>query len=144
MKSVNKVILIGNVGSEPEVRYTQKGDPILSFSLATSEKYNDKEETQWHRVSVFGKLAGVMKDYIEKGKPLYVEGQVVYEDWTDKEGNKRNSTKIKVGFGGTIVLLGSKGDGTKSARKPAGSASGSGAEIPVDSNFKASDDDVPF
>lgn len=140
MRSVNKVILIGHVGSDPEVRYTQKGDAILSFTLATSEKYNDREDTQWHRVSVFGKLAGAIKDYVSKGSPLYVEGQIVYEEWTDKEGNKRNTPKIKVGFNGTVNLLGSKGDGTKRTAKKesAGSASGSGAEVPV------SDDEIPF
>lgn len=139
MRSVNKVILIGNVGKDPEVRYTQKGDAILSFSLATSEKYNDEEKVQWHRVSVFGKLAGAIKDYVVKGTPLYVEGQLVYEEWTDKEGNKRSTPKIKVGFGGTVNLLGGKGDGARSTAKPqaAGSASGSGAEIPAD-------DEIPF
>lgn len=141
MRSVNKVILIGHVGNEPEVRYTQKGDAILSFSLATSEKYNDREDTQWHRVSVFGKLAGAIKDYVTKGTPLYVEGQIVYEEWTDKEGNKRNTPKIKVGFNGTVNLLGSKGEGggKRTAKKEtAGSASGSGVEVPV------SDDEIPF
>lgn len=141
MRSVNKVILIGHVGSDPEVRYTQKGDPILSFSLATSEKYKDREDTQWHRVSVFGKLAEAIKDYVAKGSPLYVEGQIVYEEWTDKEGNKRNTPRIKVGFNGTVNLLGSKGDGPKRTAKKesAGSASGSGVEVLV-----SSEDDIPF
>lgn len=139
MRSVNKVILVGHVGNDPEVRYTQKGDPILSFSLATSEKYKDREETQWHRVSVFGKLAEAIKDYVAKGSPLYVEGQIVYEEWIDKDGNKRNTPRIKVGFNGTVNLLGSKGDGgSRPAKKTAGSASGSGVEVPV------GDDEIPF
>lgn len=113
MRSVNKAILIGNVGSDPEIRYTQKGDAIMSFSLATSEKYNGNETVQWHRVSIFGKLASALAEYIVKGTPLYVEGQIRYEDWIDKDGNKRSTTKINVGFGGNVIMLGGKKDGER-------------------------------
>jgi len=145
MKSVNKVTLIGNVGRDPEVRYMQSGDPVMNFSLATTETWKDKsgakqERTEWHRIEVWGKLAEIMKEYIVKGKPVYVEGQIAYDEWTDKDGNKRNATKIKVGFNGNIILLGSGGGGDKATRKPAGSDSGSGAEVP----YKATDDDIPF
>jgi single-strand DNA-binding protein len=141
MASVNKVVLVGHVGKDPDVRYTQKGDPIVSFSLATSEKYKDKEETQWHRVDVFGKLAEILKDYITKGRQLYVEGQLVYDNWLDKEGNKRTSAKVKVGFNGTIVLLG-KSEGKAEPREknekatPIGSESGSGTVV--------DEDEIPF
>lgn len=116
MPNMNRVTLIGHVGRDPDVRYTQSGGTILSFSLATSEKWTGrdgekKEETQWHRVDVFGKLADALKDYITKGKALMVEGKLVYEDWTDKDGNKKTTAKIKLsGYGSNIILLGGKGE----------------------------------
>ena len=117
MASVNKVILIGNVGKDPEIRYMQSGEPIANFSLATNEVWNDKsgqkqERTEWHRVEVFGKTAQVVRDYVTKGKPVYIEGSIRYDEWTDKDGNKRNMTKIRVsGPGSRLVLLGSRGEG---------------------------------
>lgn len=141
MASVNKAILIGNIGRDPDVRYTQKGDVILNFSVATTEKYNDTEETQWHRVSVFGKLAAAVKDYVAKGRQVYIEGQIVYEDWIDKDGNKRNSTSIKVGFNGKLILLG-KGDG----KREQGSQEEAQERVrpAKGENKPASDDDIPF
>ncbi len=112
MASVNKVILLGNVGKDPEIRYTQAGDPIANFSLATSQRWKSKtgekqERTEWHRVDVFGKQAEIVRDYVKKGKQVLVEGEIRYEEWVDKDGNKRNTTKIHVGFpNGNIVLLG--------------------------------------
>jgi len=145
MASVNKVILIGNVGRDPEVRYTQSGDPIATFSLATSENWTDKsgqkqEKTEWHRVVVFGKQAKVVQDYVTKGKPLYVEGAISYGEYVKKDGNKVNTTEIHVkGFNSRITLLGSRGDGGGGApRSSAPSESG-----PSD-GFQASDEDVPF
>lgn len=148
MASLNKVILIGNLGRDPEIRYTQSGEPIANFSLATSESWNDKsgqkqERTEWHRVEVFGKTAQIVRDYLTKGRQVYLEGQIRYEEWTDKDGNKRNTTKIRVsGFGSRLVLLGSRGDGGggRSGGGPASEppAEGGGEE------FQASDDDVPF
>src|SRR4249919_3096715 len=117
MASVNKVILIGNVGKDPEIRYMQSGEPIANFTLATNEVWNDKsgqkqERTEWHRVEVFGKTAQVVRDYVTKGKPVYIEGSIRYDEWTDKDGNKRNMTKIRVsGPGSRLVLLGSRGEG---------------------------------
>lgn len=145
MASVNKVTLIGNVGKDPEIRYTQSGEPIANFSLATSENWTDKsgqkqEKTEWHRVEVFGKTAQVVRDYVTKGKPLYVEGSIKYDEYTDKDGIKRNVTKIRVsGFNSRIVLLGSRGDSAPRASSPGGS----GEPAPSD-DFQASDEDVPF
>ena len=101
MASVNKVILIGNLGRDPEIRYTQSGEPIANFTLATNEVWNDKsgqkqERTEWHRVEVFGKTAQVVRDYVTKGRQVYIEGSIRYEEWTDKDGNKRNTTRIRV------------------------------------------------
>jgi single-strand DNA-binding protein len=152
MASVNKVILIGNLGRDPEIRYTQAGEPIANFSLATSEKWTGKdgqkqERTDWHRVEVFGKQAQVVRDYLTKGRSVYVEGQIRYEDWTDKDGNKRNSTRIRVNqFNGRIVLLGSRGDGGRGDAGPRGgepAEADTGGAPPAD-DFKVSDDDVPF
>lgn len=114
MASLNRVTLIGNVGKDPEIRYTQNGDAIMSFSLATTETWEGKqgkqERTEWHKVDVFGKLATALKPYITKGKKLYVEGKLVYDEWEDKSGNKRVTTKIRVsGFGSNIIMLGEPG-----------------------------------
>ena len=160
MASVNKVILIGNVGRDPEIRYTQSGEPIANFTLATNEVWNDKsgqkqERTEWHRVEVFGKTAQVVRDYVTKGRPVYLEGSIRYEEWTDKDGNKRNTTRIRVsGPGSRLVLLGSRGEGGGGGRSGGGGSpaesggGGSAAEPPAEGGggeeFQASDDDVPF
>ncbi len=156
MASVNKVILIGNVGRDPEIRYMQSGEPIANFTLATNEVWNDKsgqrqERTEWHRVEVFGKTAQVVRDYVTKGKPIYIEGSIRYEEWTDKDGNKRNTTRIRVsGPGSRLVLLGSRGEGGGGGGSRggggAGGAGGAGATTPEppSDEFQASDDDVPF
>jgi single-strand DNA-binding protein len=143
MSSVNKVILIGNLGKDPEIRYTQGGEPIANFSLATSERWTDRqgekqERTAWHRVEVFGKAAQVARDYLSKGRPVYLEGTIIYDEWTDKDGNKRNATKIRVsGPNSRLVLLGSRGEGGGPAKT--GGREGAPAEP-----FEVSDDDVPF
>src|SRR5258708_22462001 len=122
MASVNKVILIGNLGKDPEIRYTQAGEPIANFSLATSENWTDKagqkqERTEWHRVEVFGKTAQVVRDYCTKGKQVYLEGSIRYDEWTDKDGNKKYMTKIRVsGPGSRLVLLGGRGEGGPAPR----------------------------
>jgi len=147
--SVNKVILIGNLGRDPEMRYTQSGDPIANFSLATSEKWTDKsgqkqERTEWHRVEVFGKQAQIVRDYCSKGRQIYIEGSIKYDEWTDKEGNKRNTTKIRVsGFGGRVVLIGGRGDGGGGGGGRGGRPSDDGPPSDGD-DYQVSDDDVPF
>src|SRR5262245_3423845 len=130
MASVNKVILVGNLGKDPEIRYMQNGDPVANFSLATSEQWTDKggqrqEKTEWHRVEVFGKTAQVVRDYCTKGKSVYIEGSIRYDEWTDKDGNKKYMTKIRVsGPGSRLVLLGSRGDGGGGPRGEGGGGRG--------------------
>ena len=142
MASVNRVILIGNLGRDPEMRYTQGGEPIANFSLATSESWTDKtgnkqERTEWHKVEVFGKVAQVVRDYCAKGKQIYLEGSIRYDEWTDKDGNKRFTTKIRVsGPNSRLVLLGSRGEG--GARPPAVQ------EGPPTEEIQVTDEDVPF
>ena len=143
MASLNKVILIGNLGKDPEIRYTQQGEPIANFSLATSEKWTGKdgtnqEKTEWHKIVVFGKQAKVVQEYVSKGKPLYVEGALSYGEYVNKDGNKVHTTEIHVkGFNSRIVLLGSRGE--SAPRSPAAP----GESGPAD-DFQASDEDVPF
>lgn len=123
MASVNKVILIGNVGKDPEIRSTQAGKEIANLTLATSDTWKDKatgerkEKTEWHRVSVFNEnLVNVIKNYVKKGSKLYIEGQLQTRKWTDKDGNEKYSTEVVLqNFGGTLVMLDSKKDGGAAA-----------------------------
>lgn len=139
MASVNKVILIGNLGKDPEVRFLPSGDPVATFSLATTETWKDKqgqkkEDTQWHQVEVFGPLAKIVESYCTKGKQVYLEGSMKYDEWTDKDGVKKTRAKVKLsGPGAKLVLL---GGGERRESSPA--ASGGGGD------FQVSDDDVPF
>jgi single-strand DNA-binding protein len=118
MASLNKIQLIGNLGMDPEVVYMPSGDPLAKFSLATTETWKDKsgdkqEKTQWHRVEVWGKLAETVRDYCTKGKQVYLEGQMTYEEYADKDGNKKTSAKVKLsGPRAVLVLLGGGDRGT--------------------------------
>ncbi len=149
MASVNKVVLIGNLGKDPEIRYMQSGEPIANFSLATSEQWTDKggqkqERTEWHRVEVFGKTAQVVRDYCSKGKQVYIEGSIRYDEWTDKDGNKKYMTKIRVsGPNSRLVLLGSRGEGGGGGRAGSGPPSEQKESGPPE-DFQVSDEDVPF
>ena len=117
--SVNKVILVGNVGQDPEVRQFQNGGQVASFSLATSETWKDKntgerkEKTEWHRVSVFSEgLVRVVQNYIKKGSKLYIEGQLETRKWQDKDGQDRYTTEVVLrGFNSTLTMLDGRGDG---------------------------------
>ncbi len=156
MASVNRVILIGNLGRDPEIRYTQSGEPIANFTLATNEAWTDKsgqkqERTEWHRVEVFGKTAQIVRDYLSKGRQVYIEGMIRYDEYTDKDGNKKNTTRIRVsGPNSRLVLLGSRGEGGGGQRGGAGgggAGGGSGTPEPPregGDDFQASDEDVPF
>lgn len=117
--SVNKVILVGNVGKDPEVRRMTSGDPVVTLSLATSESWKDKssgekkEKTEWHRVVIFNKnLADVAEKYLRKGAKVYVEGQLQTRKWTDKDGAEKYSTEVVLqNFRGELTLLDGKKDG---------------------------------
>lgn len=114
MASVNKVILVGNLGKDPEVRYSQGGDAMCNFSLATTESWKDKasgerkELTEWHRVSFFGKLAEIAGQYLKKGSQVYIEGSLRTRKWTDKEGNERYTTEVR---GDELKMLGARPQG---------------------------------
>jgi single-strand DNA-binding protein len=116
MSSLNKVMLIGNLGKDPEVRYTPDGTPVATFSLATSENWTDKsgtkqERTEWHTVVVWRKLAEICKRYLTKGRQVYIEGRIQSREWNDKEGNKRRTTEI---IATQMVMLGSRQQGASS------------------------------
>jgi single-strand DNA-binding protein len=117
--SVNKVILVGNLGRDPEVRHTQDGKPIVNLSLATSESWRDrntgerKEKTEWHRVVIFSEgLAKVAEQYLKKGSTVYIEGQLQTRKYTDKDGVEKYSTEIVLqGFNSVLTMIGGRGDG---------------------------------
>src|SRR5467141_169078 len=130
MASVNKVILIGNLGRDPETRYSPDGAAITNVSIATTSQWKDKntgekrEETEWHRVALFGKLAEIAGEYLKKGSPVYVEGRIRTRKWQDKEGQEKYSTEI---VADRMQLLGSRGSGSESmAREPKAAAVESG------------------
>lgn len=121
MGSLNQVTLIGNLGRDAELRYTQGGAAVANFTMATTETWKDKdgqkkEDTQWHRVVVWGKTAEALQDYLTKGKSVCVVGKLVTRKWTDKEGVEKYTTEIKAD---RVVLLGGKGEGGAQQRRSA-------------------------
>ena len=144
MASVNKVILLGNCGRDPEVRYLPSGQAVANVTIATSTRRKDKssgdmiEDTQWHRVTFFDRLAEVAGEYVKKGNPIYIEGRLKYGKFTNKDGVEQNTCDI---MATELQLLGSRPDAPKPAATPrpappAKPASGSG--------FDDMDDDIPF
>lgn len=149
MGSVNKVILVGNLGRDSELRYTPGGAAVATLNMATTEVWNDKqgqkqEKTEWHRIIVWGKQAESLQEYLTKGKQIYVEGRLQTRQWDDKDGNKRYTTEIKAD---RITLLGG-GGGRSSMDRGGGSTGGGstggggGAEEPPMQPI--TDDDIPF
>ncbi len=158
MASVNKVTLIGNLGRDPEMRYLPSGEAVASFSIATTEKWKDKagsaqERTDWHRIEFIGRTAEVCGEYLKKGMPVYVEGRIQYDKWTDKEGQEKTLTKIR---GDRMQMLGGRtggGDaayddggasGAAPAPAPRAMPSSGGAAAPKKSKLDDFDDDIPF
>jgi single-strand DNA-binding protein len=155
MASVNKVILIGNLGADPETRYLPSGDAVTNIRIATTENWKDKsgdkqEHTEWHRISFFGRLAEVAGEYLKKGSPVYIEGRIRTRKWQDKEGQDKYSTEI---VADRMQLLGGRGSGGEGGgggggmrEAPAG-AGGGGSKAPAKKSggsFDDMDDDIPF
>jgi single-strand DNA-binding protein len=150
MGSVNKVILVGNLGRDAELRYTPGGAAVATLNLATTETWKDKEsgqkkeDTQWHRVILWGKTAEVLQDYLTKGKQIYVEGKLQTRKWKDKDGNEKYTTEVK---GDRVVLL-SGGGGGGSGSERGGARGSSTAEDGMNqgeaSSVELTDDDIPF
>jgi single-strand DNA-binding protein len=144
MGSVNKVILVGNLGRDAELRYTPGGSPVATLNLATTEVWNDKagqrqERTEWHRVVLWGKTAESLNEYLTKGKQIYVEGRLQTRQWDDKDGNKRYTTEIR---GDRIVLLGGGGGMGGGRQQPR--AAGASEEPMPEPGAELTDDDIPF
>jgi len=121
MAGINKVILVGNLGAKPEVKYASNGNAISNLSVATSESWTDKstgqkqERTEWHRVSLFGKLAEIAGQYLDKGSKVYVEGKLQTRKWQDQDGKDRYTTEVVVsGFNGTLQMLDRRDDSNSS------------------------------
>lgn len=146
MASLNKVMLIGNLGKDPEVRYTTSGTAVASFALATSERFKNKsgeweERTEWHNVVLWGRQAEVAGEYLSKGKTVYIEGRLQTRKWQDKEGRDRYTTEV---VGEKMQMLSSRGEGgggRQGGGKPAGEESYGAYEEPASFN---PDDDIPF
>ena len=145
MGSVNKVILVGNLGRDAELRYTPGGSPVATLNLATTEVWNDKagqrqEKTEWHRVVLWGKTAESLNEYLTKGTQIYVEGRLQTRPWDDKDGNKRYTTEIR---GDRVVLLGGGGGGGggRQQSRPSAAPMEESMGEPVS---ELTDDDIPF
>jgi single-strand DNA-binding protein len=158
MASVNKVILIGTLGKDPEMRYLPSGEAVAQLSLATNETWKDKqgnkqERTDWHRVEFIGRTAEVAGEYLKKGRQVYIEGSVRYDKWTDKEGQERYMTKIR---GDKMTMIGNReggggggdasyDDGGESAPRPASRPAAASSGAPAKkSKMDDFDDDIPF
>ena len=143
MGSVNKVILVGNLGRDAELRYTPGGAAVSSLNLATTEVWNDRnnqrqEKTEWHRVILWGKQAESLQEYLTKGKQIYVEGRLQTRQWDDKEGNKRYTTEIKAD---RVVLLSGSGRGASAGGMDRGGHPSGPEEAPIE---PITEDDIPF
>jgi len=150
MASINKVILIGNLGADPETRYLPSGDAVTNIRIATTDVWKDKsgekqEHTEWHRIAFFGKLAEIAGEYLKKGSPVYVEGRIRTRKWQDKEGQDRYSTEI---VADRMQLLGNRGGGSEPATREPAAASAAAAKPGQAKKsggaFDEMDDDIPF
>ena len=143
-RGVNKVILVGNLGQKPEIRYTKDSKPIASFSIATSESWKDKttghmiEKTEWHNVTFFGRIAEVAEQYLDKGSKVFVEGKLQTDKWEDENGNKRSATKI---IGNNMQMLDSRGSNNSSSFDESSSVQN---ESPASQEGSFSEEDIPF
>jgi single-strand DNA-binding protein len=144
MASVNKVILIGNLGRDPELRYTKNGQAVANFSLATSDNYTNRdgqkeERTEWHRIVAWAKTAELCTQYLSKGRTVYIEGQLRTREWEDKDGNKRQTTEVHAQTVQFLSPRGAGGGGSASSGAPrGGDSSGPAADGPP------AEDDIPF
>jgi single-strand DNA-binding protein len=145
MAGVNKVILVGNLGSDPQVRYTPGGQAVANFNIATSERFNNKagekeERTEWHRIVAWGKLAEICQQYLKKGKQVYIEGRLQTRQWEDQQGQQRQTTEI---VAQNMQMLGRVGDAPGGGGGDFSSQDFGSAE-PAPQGASTTDDDLPF
>ena len=146
MASLNKVMIIGNLGKDPEVRYTAGGTAVASFSVATSEKFKNKngdfeEKTEWHNVTLWARLAEIAGEYLSKGKTVYIEGRLQTRKWQDRDGKDRYTTEI---VGEKMQMLSGKGEGGGGGGGRQGSGRAESREPSYDEPSFNPDDDIPF
>lgn len=143
--SINKAIILGRLGQDPELKYTTSGNAVCNFSLATNESWNDKnsgkkqEKTEWHRVVVWGKLAELCNQYLAKGRQAFVEGKITTRSWEDKDNNKRYTTEINAS---TVQFIGSNKDQNDALKEAYEKSESQDYNIATDSDFAS--DDIPF
>src|SRR5437667_9046386 len=146
-KSINKVILVGRLGRDPELKYTANGVPFCRFSMATDDVWNDKssgerqERTEWHNIVAWDRLAEICNQYLTKGRLVYIEGSLQTREWDDQEGNKRKTTEIRAR---DMVLLGGSGENAGQRRTADVAAGASVAAGRAPSTSTITDDDIPF
>lgn len=150
MRGVNKVIIVGTLGQDPEVKYLTNGNAVCNLSLATSEEWKDKQtgdkksKTEWHRVVMFGKIAEIAGEYCRKGSQVYIEGKLETREW-EKDGVKRYTTEIKVDMQGTMQLLGGKpADGVNAAARPQQQSRPQPSQQAAPPDADPLDDGIPF
>lgn len=153
MAGVNKAILVGNLGRDPEMRQTPNGQSVVNFTLATSENWTDKsgerqERTEWHRIVVWGRTAEMCNQYLSKGRTVYIEGRIQTREWEDKDGNKRYTTEINAQ---TVQFIGPRQDGGGGGGSPGGSGYSGGGGFSGGRGDGGNmdpgppmDDDIPF
>ena len=148
-KSVNKVILVGRLGKDPELKYTASGTPFCRFSMATDNVWNDKtsgerqEKTEWHNIVVWDRLAEICNQYLTKGQLVYIEGSLQTREWDDQEGNKRKTTEIRARE--MTMLGGGAGEGAGGGQRRAATAESSSSSAPAAATTSTiTDDDIPF
>lgn len=148
MSSLNKAMIIGRLGQDPEVRYTQSNTAVATMSVATSERYKDRngewqENTEWHKVVAWGRTAEICQEYLKKGSLVYFEGPIQTREWEDRDGQKRYTTEIKAL---TMQMLDSRGGGSSDRidSSPKKSPKPAEAAVEIDSSFDDMDDDLPF
>jgi single-strand DNA-binding protein len=160
-RGINKVILVGNLGKDPETRYMPNGKAVTNFSIATSESWKDKqtgeqrEQTEWHNIVMYDRLAEIAAEYLKKGSQVYIEGKLRTRKWQDKEGRDRYTTEINAnemqmlggrsgGGGGGMGGGGEHGGEARGSSRPAPSGAGRGAPAPSGGDETPFDDDIPF
>jgi single-strand DNA-binding protein len=146
-KSINKVILIGRLGKDPELKYTAGGTPFCRFSMATDDVWNDKasgerqEKTEWHNIVAWDRLAEICNQYLTKGRLVYIEGSLQTREWDDQEGNKRRITEVRAR---DMVMLGGNQEGAGGPRRAAAAEGVGGGAMSSSSPATITDDDIPF
>ncbi len=146
-RGINKVIVVGNLGQDPDTRYMPSGSAVTNFTVATNESWKDKQtgeqkdRTEWHKITMFGRLAEISAEYLRKGSQVYIEGKLRTEKWQDKDGNERYTTKI---IADEMQMLGGRGGSGGAPMHDSGASQGAPPSPPPQGSADEFDDDIPF